>query len=938
MPLLERGREVAECAAAIESALQGRGGMVVIEGTAGLGKTELLRAARTHASARGARVLAARGLEVEREVAFGGMRQLLEPVFRAVAPEEAARLFSGAASPAARLFEHARSEAIPQVDPAFATLNALYWVLAGIADVEPLVVLIDDAHWLDPPSLRLLEFVGPRIEELPAVAIVATRPTPEEHDGAILGRLLAEPGSRVIRPRPLSAAAVAELVQARLGQEPDAAFVEACADATGGNPFYLSELLRELELRGVRGARDEAALVREVGPRNVSLALRFRGAGSTQEMAVARAVAVLGDGARLDDAAALAGVDVETAARAADTLVRESVFAAAPALAFAHPIVRTAIYADIGPKERAGAHARAAQLLHAAGAPIERVAAHLMRTEPALDPRVVELLRAAAAAVLAQGAPDTAVQYLRRAVAEPPNDDGARADVLFELGRAEKTLFDPQAVEHFAEAYALARDARTCAQVTLAAAPMLFVSGRRDEAVAMASTILEQLRHDDSDLALELEVELASLALYDLGVCGDVPRLGPTAEYLEADSPVARRVLCHAAFQRTWRSDDAALASELAQRGLADGLLLSERGTETPELSSAGLTLIYADRVQSARELVDAALAHARTAGARFGFAHVSGLAGELSYREGSLADAEADARMCLAITSPAGHGAGVAVGTAILIRVLIDRGALGEAVALLTDHSLADAELPPMLGFNWLLSARGRLRLAYGDRAGGMADLLECGHRNGEFGVRNPLTCPWRVELAVAHQAHGENDAARALANEELAAARGWGTPGTIGSAQRLMGLLSSGDDAIALLQEAAAALAESPARLEHARALVDLGAALRRAKRRADAREPLTRGLDLADRCGATVLGRQAREELAATGARPRRAQLTGIDALTASERRVAEMAARGRGNTEIAQTLFVTRKTVEKHLGNAYTKLGVKSRVELPTHFAD
>jgi DNA-binding CsgD family transcriptional regulator len=150
-------------------------------------------------------------------------------------------------------------------------------------------------------------------------------------------------------------------------------------------------------------------------------------------------------------------------------------------------------------------------------------------------------------------------------------------------------------------------------------------------------------------------------------------------------------------------------------------------------------------------------------------------------------------------------------------------------------------------------------------------------------------------------------------------------------------MGLLASGDEAIARLREGAEALGESPARLEYSRALVDLGAMLRRANRRSEARQHLSRGLDVADRCGATILRKRAHEELHALGARPRRARLTGLEALTASERRVAELAARGVGNTEIAQTLFVTRKTVEKHLGNTYLKLGIKSRAELPGQLA-
>jgi DNA-binding CsgD family transcriptional regulator len=125
---------------------------------------------------------------------------------------------------------------------------------------------------------------------------------------------------------------------------------------------------------------------------------------------------------------------------------------------------------------------------------------------------------------------------------------------------------------------------------------------------------------------------------------------------------------------------------------------------------------------------------------------------------------------------------------------------------------------------------------------------------------------------------------------------------------------------------------LEAAPSRLEHARTLVELGAALRRDQQRAAAREPLRVGLDLAQRCGAERLASRAEEELRATGARPRRRELAGRDALTASERRVARMAAEGLSNPEIAQSLFVTIKTVEMHLGHAYRKLDVGSRAEL------
>jgi DNA-binding CsgD family transcriptional regulator len=143
---------------------------------------------------------------------------------------------------------------------------------------------------------------------------------------------------------------------------------------------------------------------------------------------------------------------------------------------------------------------------------------------------------------------------------------------------------------------------------------------------------------------------------------------------------------------------------------------------------------------------------------------------------------------------------------------------------------------------------------------------------------------------------------------------------------------LVEGGDAAVDRLREAAAMLARSPARLEHARALIDLGAALRRSGHRTDARAALEQGLELADRCGGRALGQRARIELRAAGGRSSDPESTGLEQLTASERRVAELAAEGQSNPEIAQALFVTRKTVETHLGRVYRKLDIPGRGQL------
>ena len=172
----------------------------------------------------------------------------------------------------------------------------------------------------------------------------------------------------------------------------------------------------------------------------------------------------------------------------------------------------------------------------------------------------------------------------------------------------------------------------------------------------------------------------------------------------------------------------------------------------------------------------------------------------------------------------------------------------------------------------------------------------------------------------------------ARVPAADELELARAYGAPRPIGIALRACGRLAARAERLTHLTEAVDVLSGSGAELEYARALIELGKALRVSGRRVAAREQLGRGYELATRCTATRLAEHAWQELLAAGARPRRKELKGVASLTPSERRIVELAADGRTNREIAQALFVTTKTVETHLGHAYTKLGVGSRTDL------
>ena len=241
------------------------------------------------------------------------------------------------------------------------------------------------------------------------------------------------------------------------------------------------------------------------------------------------------------------------------------------------------------------------------------------------------------------------------------------------------------------------------------------------------------------------------------------------------------------------------------------------------------------------------------------------------------------------------------------------------------------------MLHGAWLLAARGRLRLAELRPAEALDDLLAAGKLLVRLRSPSPTTAPWRSDAALARLALGARAEAKALAAEEVALAEASGVPRALGVALRAAGLAEEGQRGIELLRRAVGVLEGSAARLEHARAMTDLGAALRRAGCRVESREVLRPALDFAHRCGALALTRRARTELIAAGGRPRRLMLSGVASLTPSERRVAQLAAAGLANREIAQHLFVTARTVEGHLTHAYQKLDITSREQLPAALA-
>jgi DNA-binding CsgD family transcriptional regulator len=926
--LRERRTELEAMAEAVRAACRDEGNAILVEGAAGIGKTALLAAASHDGAQAGMTVLSARAGDLERDFAWGVVRQLFDAqIARAPAARRAEllRAAAGLAGPALGL----EATGDEPAEASFSTLHGLYWLTVNLAERGPVALVVDDLHWADSPSLRFLAYLTPRLAGLPVLLVAALRPPGTEPgtDGELLERLAAEPAAMRLRPRPLSRAACAELVQARFADQAAEELCVASHELSGGNPFLLRELVAELADEGIAPDADAVDHLRRMTPAAISRMVLLRLARlSGGAIALARAVAMLGTEAELRRARALADLGPTEAADAAVALIRSGILTGEDVLVFVHPLVRSAVYEDLTGPERSRWHRRAAQLLDEQDAPLGRLAAHLLASAPDGDPWTVERLRAGAAEARADGAPEVAADYLRRALAEPPSD-AVRRDVLFELGNVEAGQDLAAACRHLEKALAASDGGRQRAAGALALGEALALCGRLGEAIDVLVGGIAELCEDPSELRAPLEAALLGAARWE-----------PSAQRLRHDlvETIERRAARGAALGRQLHGQ---LAVEAAARGVErDAAVRHARealaGFE--ELSNAGasivpeaaLVLAFADHADEARTAADAWLALTRRRVWPLGAALGSTTAALAALYRGSVSEAVANARGAV---GPSAEIRLAPISVAFLVEALIERGEIALALRELSDRGL-DGELPDGWAPTPLLLARGRLHAAAGDHDAAIRDLLAAGERAEAWGISNPAMYPWRSSGAVSLAIVGRRDEAAELAHAEVELACRWGAPRAIGVALRACGVVDGTDRGLELLHAAAAGLERAPAPLEHARALTDLGAGLRRAGRRAEARDHLRRGLDIAHRLGGIAVAERARQELAIAGARPRRDALRGRDALTPSELRVAQLAADGQTNRQIAEALFVTLRTVETHLTSTYAKLGIESRREL------
>lgn len=934
--LLEREQELTRIRQVLSAGRAGGGRALIFWGAAGIGKSSLLAAARVSAGSAGTRVLRARGGELEREYGFGVVRQLFEPVLAAAPATERADWLDGAAGQAARLLGLPGASPAPAVpsgpaDSLFTVLHGLYWLCAQLADDGPVCLMVDDAQWADTASLRFLAFLLPRLEELRVTVLAAVRAGEEGPAADLLTALSADPAVETYEPLPLSRDAVGRLLAAALGKQPDTSLVAGLHRASGGVPFLVEQLTSRLHDDGDVSPERIGMMAGPGVARWVLARLTRLGSPAVR---LARAVAILEAG-ELGQAAELAGLSRNEAAAAQGSLAGAGILAPSWPLRFTHPIVRRSVYDAMDSAERSAGHRHAARLLAAAAASDELVAEHLLAGEPADDPWVVDRLACAADTAARSGASESAAAYLRRGLAEPPQP-AQRSGLLLQLGLAEFNAGHPGAISHLEQSVDTAADDSAWAASALALAYAL-VELHDDRIVAGVQVLDEAIASfggDDTPLVRSVETVAVAVARLDADLAArNQSRIRAARQRAEASSAPSREVLALAALIAMQTNEPARVAADLARRSLRarSEPLPGSVALPRQSLIQAEAALVWSGCYDELRPVLDTTIRDARNSG------DALLLTGSLAYRAwlalhlGDLRAAEADARTVLeaAMPAPAFHRV---LNTAAAVDALTGQGRLADAEKVLAaEAGLVEGGMPYDAS---LRLSRGRLRLAQRRADEALADFLSAGEVAVRLGLDSPGWLPWRSCAAVAALAVGDRGRARGLAASELELARVFGAPRTLGVALHTTGLTS--DDprrSEELLGEAVASLGRAGAVLDRARALCDLGALLRRTNRRADSRELLREALDIAHRAGAAPLAARAETELRATGARPRRAVLAGADALTASERRIAELAAAGLTNRQIAQSLFITTRTVEGHLTSVFRKLTIDSREDLP-----
>ncbi|MGW1894880.1 ATP-binding protein [Streptomyces sp. NPDC002004] len=874
--LWERDTEIAEVALALDAMRDGAesGSLLVFSGEAGIGKTALLGEVRRLAHSRGRiTVWSVRGGETVTSVPFNVVRQLLQPALVSITSEEAREYFGDwydIAGPALGIAEPSGRQADPQ-----GVIDGLVAAVRRLARLNwPLVLLIDDAQWADPETLRWLAAFAERLDDLPVLLVVAHRTGEAKGDSA---RCLERVG-RAARPHTtlhaLTPDATAGLTRLTLGEHADAPFCREVWAVTGGNPYETVELLAKVQDSDLDPVEASAGELRPLNKsaRGRGLVDRLENLG-TDATRFAWAAAILGTRIPLDLAAGLAGLQRDDAERCAARLRTARILVPAEEAGvegsvpgeweFVHPLIASAVYRAIPSATRTAMHGQAAAVVTHSGRGAAAASRHLLEVHPDDDPELVEQLRQAAREHLAVGAPDAARRCLERALDEPPLPS-AHAQVLYELGCATLLTSPSTTIEHLRDALAmpgLEPGLRVDAVVRLSQA--LVHNNQLEEAVRAVDEEAARLEPGPARLRL-----LAVHYMWEGIHAGEEDSPGRSRSLKQLADPLTgrdnseRALLILRAFDAMTRGENVEEVVELCDRALVNGRLAPGLGWTDTEwgfelLVMLGSCYAFSDRLDRAESLFQEALRTYETAGWSGGhLALAHAFVGYVHRRRGRLADAEGFLREALRLADRVGRGLPMHWDAAcMLIDTLLARGHVDEAAEIAERYAFAPP-YPSTIVMPDVHSVRGRLLIALGRTKEGVSELEAAEKAAAARGRHNTIMAPWAGDLARA-LAQDDQTRAAALAADARMQAERFGTDTAIGEALRCAAALERGQRSITLYAQAAAYLEASPCAYEHAVARVEYGIAARSVAE-------LTKGLTLARSCGADGLAARAQEVL--------------------------------------------------------------------------
>lgn len=919
--LFERSQFLQEFESIFSRTVPSHSGCLSIEGGWGTGKTTLLNEACLIADRSSCLVLRARGGDLEQHASFGALLRIIEVV---ASLRNADEEISERVEAVGALINKTGAQNFGQLGAAF------YALLIAVRRLGPILLAIDDADLVDDATLMTLQYVFHRVDDQQIWLLLTSPPRLPGVGPRVVDHLLVNRHVRHFALKPLSSESVRQILAGYLDQAPDPQFVTAVYEATSGRPEFIVELAKACVNEQITPS---AAMAGEISslpvPRicqRVLVRLERLHVAATELL---ECCAIHGNTTDLGLACYLGNIDPVAAELASDASARAELLQGDRPLVFIAPVVRWALLQNISPARRSQLHTRCAEYLSGIGADESLIVEHLLASEPSGNLELAGRLARAGATLIERSDYRLASQCLRRSINEGPVAV-QEPSIWLDLARCETQLGLKTSVSSFQRALALGAahnsdvfEAAIKLMRALRAWPEL-----RSEAVASLQSLTAD--PDGIDPALQLEFEMGLTLLANLqsqrndGVT-KIQKLLKQADTTSQASKAASAFLNIHNFESDPKMSAKAVTHMLSAV-IDPGQMVSGDLSSEMMRTIACRILLGADEFATVDRILEVGRRRALELGDLPGEDDVLRLIILSKLWQGSLGESE-EALL-------RHHELGIdfnARPVVGLIDLLIAQGRTQEAIYELGtfDPVMIDEPLD-RVGAH---VERGRLFSMCNQSAEALDEFEQASETAARAGITNPVLVAWHPPAARVLASLGQWDEAHQLAEDHLVSARAFGAPRSLGTALRAMGA-SSRDlvERTAWLTESVEVLEGSPARLETAEAMVDLGSALVDRQDSESARDILHKGASLASLCGAHRLVEVAGTQLRAAGARPRRLGSTGVDSLTPAELRAVHMAAANVTNRAIADELFVNVKTIEGHLSRAYRKLGVTSRFEL------